>query len=90
MSALPIPPVTVAAEDTPPPPENAFRRQPVERIATGDLLLVRGKAWRVKHVQTRRTTPRISLTLWPVQGGRPVVEAWFPREWVPVYREKGA
>lgn len=86
MTALPIPPVTVAAEPTPAPAATAFRKQPVERIAAGDLLLVRGKAWRVKHVQRRRTTPRISLTLWPVQGGRPVVESLFPREWVPVVK----
>lgn len=85
-SKLNIPPVTVEAEMTTPPPETAFRKHPVERITAGDLLLLRGKVWRVKHVQTRRTSPRISLTLWPVQGGRPEVQSFFPREWFPVIR----
>ena len=79
-----IPPVFVEAEMSAPPPGGAFRKCPAQQIGVGDLLLLGGLAWRVKDRRTSRTSPRITFTLWPVMGGRPATESFFPREWLPV------
>lgn len=78
-----IPPVSVDPEPAMPPPVSAFNKRPVEQIAAGDLLLIRGQVWRAKDRRTSRTSPRITLTLWPVKGGRPETQSFFPREWLP-------
>ena len=84
MSERPIiPPVRVEPEADP-LPATTFRKCPAEQIAVGDLLLLRGQVWRIKDRRTSHTSPRVTLTLWPVQGGRPEVHAFFPREWLPV------
>lgn len=81
-----IPPVFVEAEMSAPPPTYAFRKRPAQQITVGDLLLLGGLVWRVKDRRTSRTSPRITFTLWPVMGGRPETESFFPREWLSVTR----
>lgn len=83
---LKIPPVFVDAETEPPPPSAAFRKYPLEHIASGDLVLLHGQVWRVKDRRTTRASPRITMTLWPVAGGRPHSASFFPREWLPAVR----
>jgi hypothetical protein len=78
-----IPPVRVEPESDP-LPATTFQKLPAEEIDIGDLLLLRGQVWRIKDRRTSRTSPRITLTLWPVLGGRPEVQSFFPREWLPV------
>ncbi|HLU08556.1 MAG TPA: hypothetical protein VK003_02740 [Oceanobacillus sp.] len=79
-----IPPVFVDAEMSAPPPAGAFRKRPAQQVCVGDLVVLSGQVWRVKDRRTSRTSPRITFTLWPVMGGRPETESFFPREWLPV------
>lgn len=83
---LRIPPVFVEAETSPLPPMNAFQKCPLRQIAAGDLVLLQGQVWRVKDRRTSRASPRISIILWPVVGGRPQTRSYFPREWLPAVR----
>jgi hypothetical protein len=83
---LNIPPVFVEAETSPAPPTAAFQKRPVEQIVTGDLVLLHGQVWRVKDRRTSRTSPRVTVTLWPLEGGRPQRVSFFPREWLPAVR----
>lgn len=85
MTQLHIPPVFVEAEATP-PPASAFRNRPAEEIETGDAVMLHGQAWRVKGRQTRRKSPRITFTLYPINGGRPHSAECFPRQWLPTTR----
>jgi hypothetical protein len=82
-----IPPVFVEPEMSAPPPSGAFRKRPVQQVGVGDLLLFGGSVWRVKDRRTSRMSPRITFTLWPVTGGRPETESFFPREWLLVIPE---
>ena len=79
-----IPPVFVDAEMNTPPPTGSFHKCPAQQVTVGDLLLLGGQVWRVKDRRTSRKSPRITLTLYPVMGGRPEIESFFPREWLPV------
>jgi hypothetical protein len=83
---LTIPPVFVEAETSPQPPIDAFQKCPLQQIAAGDLVLLQGQVWRVKNRRASRTSPRITITLWPVLGGRPQTRSYFPREWLPALR----
>ena len=83
---LKIPPVFVDAEAAPLPAQSAFQKRPVEQIEAGDLVLLQGQVWRVKERRDSRTSPRITITLWPVAGGRPQTRSYFPREWLPAAR----
>jgi len=79
-----IPPIFVDAEMKTPPPTGAFCKRPAQQVTVGDLLLLGGQVWRVKDRRTSRKSPRITFTLYPVMGGRPETESFFPREWLPV------
>lgn len=85
MTQLNIPPVFVEAEADS-IPESAFCQRPAEEIRTGDAIMLHGQAWRVKGRQTRRKSPRILYTLYPIAGGRPHSAECFPRQWLPVAR----
>lgn len=82
-----IPPVFVDAEMSVPPPSGAFRNRPAQQICVGDLVMLGGQVWRVKDRRTSRKSPRVTFTLWPVTGGRPETESFFPREWLSVLPE---
>lgn len=80
---LAIPPVFVEAEAAV-PAKDAFRNRPAEAIVVGDAVMLHGRAWRVKGRRTRRASPRITFTLYPIDGGRPHSAELFPRQWLPV------
>lgn len=77
-----IPPVYVEAEKDVPPPAGAFQKRPVEKLAPGDLVMLGGDVFRIKAVRTHGTSPKRTLTLRPVLGGRVEQETWFNREWL--------
>lgn len=87
MTTTRIPPVNVPAYEGYVPPADHFRKQPAASFQAGDLLLLStGIHWIVSR-RERKTTPRIMFICYPCAGGHPIRREWFPREWVPAYRE---
>jgi len=82
-----IPPVFVNAEPMPPPDGAAFRKCPAEHIRVGDLVLLGVFIYRVKARRQSPSSPKLHFTLWPVAGGKPIAESWFPREWKPTVHQ---
>jgi len=76
-----IPPTYISPEPDPPPAPSDFRKRPAQHIFPGDLMLLGGCVWRVKARHTLKSG-KIVFTLWPVSGGRPASESFYPREWV--------
>lgn len=83
---IPIPPVFTEPEGIEPPSPSDFRKTPAEKIRQGDLVIFDGEVWRVKERRTFKRSIKIRFTLWNIEGGRPQLEYFLPREWIPVVR----
>lgn len=81
-----VPPVFVDADPDPIPTLDYFRRCPAVDIAVGDLVIRDSAVWRVKAKRESSTSARFIFTLFPMAGGRPETDVYFPRQWLFVYR----
>ena len=87
MTTTRIPPVNVPAYEGYVPTADQFRKQPAASFQVGDLLLIFGEAYWIVSRRELKHTPRIAFTCYPCAGGRPTRREFFPREWLPTYRE---
>lgn len=80
-----IPPSKVEAEQGEIPALPEFQRRPILKLKVDDLIFLTGEIYRIKSKRGIKQSIKIRFELYPVAGGAPIVESFFPNEWIRSY-----